>query len=406
VWGAVLYFAALLFYETFFCYVVLFPVIAFLRAGGPGRVRAALRASVPQFVAAGLWLTCWVSFRLKHPPDYRGGDLAPGPIGEMVGTVVTFSLAGLRMTPWSGPFTWHPSAALAAAIAAGLCSFLLWRLRDALPARDLLVLAALGALFALAPNLIFGLTPRYRQWAKGDPYYLGSFYAAFALTYLLGALALLAVQLSRKPALAKVTVGALSALLGLATYANHTDSGSYFAKYRVINRVWTAVDRALDRGLAQQLGTASVVVAPYLINPGGLNAGAYDYWSFRLTQRLGRPMLVVGSPADQSAVPAPHRASLAPLLATLAALPVLTMGESEDGRARFVALGGLEGAAWREGGGKALVAKSANVWLEGVPGRLMLGASEAPAAAAPAGGADRRVESASGFDLAGASIRD
>jgi hypothetical protein len=409
VWGGVLYFCALLFYETFFSYVVLFPVIAFLRGGGPARVRAALRASAPQFLAAGLWLACWVSFRLKHPPDYRGGDLALGPIGEMVGTVVTFSLSGLHLAaPWREPFAWHPSAALAALLAAGLCALLLWRLRGAVPTSRLLAVAVLGGLFALAPNLIFGLTPRYRQWVKGDPYYLGSFYAAFALTFVLGALALVAVQAARKPALARLLVGATSALLGLATYANHAESGAYFLKYRAIHRLWTAVDRALDHGLAGQLGSASVVVAPYLVDPGGwsLSPGAYDYWSFHLTQRLGRPMLVVGSPTDQSAVPAPHRASLAPQLATAATLPVLTMGERGDGRARFVALGELDGPAWRESNGKQLVTRKASVWLEGVPGRLLDGATEVPAAAGPAGGADRLLESARGIDLVGVSIRE
>lgn len=409
--AAALFFASLLFYETFFFYVALFPTVALLLdrappAGLRERAARALRRSAPPLAAAALWLVCWGAFRAAFPPDYTGGELSWERPNVMLLTVAQFSRSGLNLdAPWRVEWGWR-AASLVASLLAFCGSFLLLRRREAVVSwRLIAVLAAVGVMFALAPNLIFGLTPRYRGWVQRDIYYLGSFYAAFSLVLVVGAALLALRRLASGRAAALWTSAVLSLAVAVWTYANQLESARFFREYRATRTTWAAVDDALRRGLGERLGPKAVLVSPHLQHPANLSPGAYDYWSFYLTEALGRPIQVIERPGDASQL-LPARRALLPALdgeRELWGLAVVRAGN----RAAGVALGPIDEGRWREEPGK-LVASRAQVWLVGAPAararRITVAREGHPGLLSVSIGDYAEVEGADGLDLATVSL--
>jgi len=307
------YFFALLYYETFFAYVVLFPILAFFRCGElyvnyQDRLRRAVWLSLPILVAASLWLIFWISFRAAYPPEYTGGELGLSRFSDMLKTVILFSLSGLNFSAiWKIPWKLN-GWAITAALLSGIAFFLLLRkAQNRLGWNLLILIAVLGGFFALAPNLVFGFTPRYREWVKHDTYYLGSFYASFSLLFLVGA-AVLSIQRLIRHQLASVATSLVLALAFAASvYANHLDAERFFRTHRINRQSWSIVEMALAQGMAEQLPTKFILVAPSLMRMPKLTPGAYDYWSYYMTQALGYPLQVVSTPNEKSQLPAAQR---------------------------------------------------------------------------------------------------
>jgi hypothetical protein len=374
--SGIFYFFALLYYEIIFVYVVFFPILAFLRHSGfsasfQDRMRWSIRVSLPVFLAAGLWLVCWISFRAAFPADYSGGNLGLGHPNDMLGTVLQFSLSGLNFNAiWNVSWKWN-GWALAAAAASGLAMFLLLRqIGNRFSWHLLALFAVIGAFFAIAPNAVFGLTPRYREWVKHDTYYLGSFYASFSLVFLVGAIFLSIQRLARNRLISAITSFVLASIFTVNTYANKLDAEQFFKTHRVNRQAWTIVELSLTKGMAEQLPQETVLVAPLLMNMPMLEPGAYDYWSYYMTQALGYPLQVVSNHNEKSQLPQSQRVRL-PSVGSEKKLLGLSVSYSRRYKAGFAALAEIDRNSWRREPSR-LKAKKAFFWFTGEKGSLRL----------------------------------
>ena len=411
-WSGAFFFLSSLFYETFVTYLLLFPIIALVKKAGSGQgirqqVASALRISTPIFVAFGVWLALFLTFRKLFPPDYPGSKLVLGAPLEMLAPVLQFSRSGLNLdAAWRVDWTLDRSAVAAALAGAAGLYLSLQVLRRTLPGHSLAAIAIVGILFALMPNVIFGLTPRYREWVRYDLYYLGSFYAAFSLACVVGA-GLLAVHgLARGQLAARLLAGALAGLFGVATYANHLESSRFFGIHRANREQWTLLDEAVAHGLLRDLGPRAVLVAPQLMRMPLLSPYAYDYWSYYLTGALGRPLQVVETPRDQSQLPPATRQTL-PSLDSNPELWGLALHFSSATHAGIVGIARIDASAWRSNEA-VLPTRSAHVYIEpesARPGRLIAHARQDQVLSLPlAAGMD--VRSLSTFDLKTLSFTD
>jgi hypothetical protein len=374
--GGVFFFISMLFYETFIVYVALFPAIAFFRMQDTGRrvwqrALSALRVSIPIFWAMGLWLMLYLLFRAAFPSHYRGEDISLGSARDMAITVLQFSRAGLNLSAlYKLSWAWNTPAA-SAAVLAGLAFFALFQqLKSKVSGQLLVVLAVLGVLFALAPNAIYAFTPRYREWVRSDPYYLGSFYGAFSLVFSIGATFLFIGRISWKKWISVVLSCALALFFSLNAYANHLESFRFFREHRQNRQLWNLVDDAVSSGLKQMLDANAVLVAPQLVRMPMLSPLAYDYWSYHMRQLLGRPIQVVGVPTDVSQLPAGQKEQLPAPNETGELIGLVVRYNNKFGIG-LVAFGKIDAREWVKDP-RRLLARRASVRISGKSGHLWL----------------------------------
>jgi len=377
--AVVMYCGALLLYESFLCYIVLFPVLSCLRSrenSWRSRLWRALLDSSWIIAITAVYLGCYFAFSAAHPPTYAGRFLSPAPPAAILTTIFRFSVSGLNFQPLFHPdLQWNLKAAVMAVIVFPFSFAALRRYSPALSGRRLAALAGCGVTGMCAPNILYGFSERYRHWAisYGD-FYLGSFYSAFAEAVVVGTLGLLAVKLAGL--LRMKTAGALgiAAVFALAGYANVGEGDRLFAIHRENREYWRLVDALLSDSESGLTGPSAVIAAPSLLHLPNLDTAVYDYWSFYFSGKLHFPVRVVGSPAELSLLPENVRLRS----------PVFGLAAEyrPDLKAGFAAMGAIDAGAWRNDPAHLLTARAA-VTVVGGGGNLFL--------AFPAAGAGGRI---------------
>ena len=296
-----LFFAALLTYEVMIVYAVGFALMHFALADAradarEGRARRFLRGESGLILVVGTYIALYLGFRYFFPGSYEGArQLSIGPWQDITRTIWNFSISGVyvRLPTRIEAVVWRPLL-YAAAVAIGLT--LTWRYvphaRARLGAGATIVVLAV-TMFAFAPNLLFGFTERYRAW--GERFYLASYYAAFAICLALAVAVERMREWSASPWRPAVLIFLLASF-SMAAYANQVQSLRFYDESRRDAFRWRAMD-ALARAILESEWSVSRVCTKSFIE----REDPYDYWSYYLTRRIGKPVAVlVRDPKDAS----------------------------------------------------------------------------------------------------------
>lgn len=317
---------ALLTYEIVLFYAPLYVVITWLMSERRGRWprprelwNAAHSARLLAVVVVG-YLTLYVVFRHFYPGTYTGAQgftfAAPG---TMLKPILAFSLHSLDwgLAYQGAKYLSGTSLAYASLGLLGLVLVLAADLRRQESSVRLQrvnpLVAALVVVYVFMPNVLYGLTERYRIWAgDGVQVYLGSLYSAVALVVLLYFVVRFTVlRLSALPIVRVPLLGALGALLLGVSYSNARESENFFEQSRLMSVRWGLADAvaqeiahieadAATRGtqikpMSKLCGTGftrNTELPVYFRNPD-LIADADLYWSRYFSRRLEREVRYV-----------------------------------------------------------------------------------------------------------------
>ena len=141
------------------------------------------------------YLICYIIFKWLFPSNYLGTVISLAPINEMAQAINVLSWSGTQLeisSLLSNEIirTYLPASALVVALT-GVGVFIILvalingylRMPNQLSLQRQIITLALVALFIFFPNVLFGLTERYRQLAlhSNVNFYIGSYYSAFSI---------------------------------------------------------------------------------------------------------------------------------------------------------------------------------------------------------------------------------
>lgn len=296
---SILYFASLLFYESFLLYLPVFAAIYWHACCSEMRmfddfknqmVRA-IKNNVSMIVAVVAYLLIYAIFRAFYfKPELVGGgltfSLAPAP--EIINTIIKFSLSG---------FSWKiklPSVdnliSLASLFSLMLGIGLTLVLNSTRSKEQSSYLRVpYGWLILIycvcAPNILYAFTERYRDWVTADPYYIGSYYSAYAIA--LGLALIVTKELPDSKGLRlnwELYVGILIAFVLVSTH-NFVNAQTYYDGKRQDALHWPAMQAAipsLKRNNITHLCSETFVTHP----------SHAVYWSAYLKGEMGKDVFV------------------------------------------------------------------------------------------------------------------
>lgn len=293
-----LYFSSLLFYESLLLY---FPLFAFIywhtcwRSSPSVEIKSqvirALKVNLPMFVVVVTYLVVYGIFRANFfNPDAvgKGLMLSLAPASEIIKTIVRFSLGGiaLKIKLHSIDEMLSLGGVFSLILALGL-SLVLFFTRN--QERASFLRAPLGWVMvtycAIAPNILYAFTEKYRDWAAGDSCYVGSYYSAYAIA--LG-IALIVNKEFSSGRVIRANWGIYASILGafvLASTLNFNMTQSYFSQKRQDALHWPAMQSAIPA--LKQRKITRLCSETFVTHPSEA-----QYWSYYLKGLMGREMQV------------------------------------------------------------------------------------------------------------------
>ena len=305
------YCGSLLLYESFVLYVLLFYVIACLHSFSAAerlpRLLWNALASVSGFLVSILcYLTFYYLFATVHPPTYAGRVLSLGAPSAMLNTIFQFSISGLNFAPLFHPvLVWSIRAFCVAAVVFVVSFSTLRHHAFRLRQSHILIVLSCGVAAMVLPNVLYGFSERYRDWATNiGHFYLGSFYAAFGEALVLGTILITIMRWADRFRGRTFAAGALAAVLSFASYANMDETARFFRIHQNNRKAWKVVDAILSGDAGGLVGPTAVVFAPTLVHlPQLETGGVYDYWSYYFSNKLGFTVRVVGDATEYARLP-------------------------------------------------------------------------------------------------------
>jgi len=246
----------------------------------------------------------YLAFRIFYPAQYVGAkSLSWGGLQPFLSTVWKFSINGIYLRAKGSHLSSVPAQALLltfiaiAGIGAALCA----RSRAAAGQGKwkLAYLVAGISLFIFLPNILFGLTDRYRTWSRTDPYYIGSYYSSFAtcLALAVAFYALAELGVRRRNIGAMIGLAASLVFVAVVSVLNHRQSIVYFSTSREQAINWSSMSALAEEiksgrvaGPLSRLCTTTLIRAP----------DAYNYWSIYLSEHSKRHVKVIYGFGDGS----------------------------------------------------------------------------------------------------------
>jgi hypothetical protein len=309
IYGAsVAYFVSLLFYESILLYSIVFFALAYIHNRVlPGtRIAAAARALAsvwPCGASAALYVLLYVGFSYRYPGSYTGKVLSFASFSQVTRTIGGFSLTGLNLRgilPVNRQ--WSAISILAALLIASAAFWAMRRLTRELAPRRLLTIGGLALICMFLPNILYGFSERYRHWpANFDSFYLGSFYSGFAEAVVIATISLLIVRGAARLRLAGALAVVVAVFFAIATYSNVSMTVAFYRVHRENRKIWDLVEASISAtgGPSQ----AAVLVAPGLNQMKQLDPSVYNYWDYYFSEKLRRPLRVVGQLSEFRSLP-------------------------------------------------------------------------------------------------------
>lgn len=295
----------LLTYESMIFYAAGFPLLVILgHSKGQTKFVKSLSKGVVLRIAfwlpgflVGLYLMAYLAFRYVYPSSYAGNSVAISSLLDLIQSVISLSLSGLHFS--YAPIgknvllhTWDSRVFLFTSIVSigALLSFFLKQKTEGLLSIRIFLLTLFGlAFFVFLPNILLSLTEKYRYLAlhTSTPFYIGSYYSAFALA-LLAAYALL--YFFQLPINRYILIAARLALavilfpyLILTTYENNIASSQYFQLSKDEAIRWKFMERASNI-IKNQYPEVKKICTDSLIEIPDPN----NYWSYFFSKKIGR----------------------------------------------------------------------------------------------------------------------
>jgi len=321
------YFLALLIYESFVVFFVVFLGLALhdaLARTASSVRQIAFRAATtlsPIVLVLVVYLSCYFTYRFYHPSVYDGNQPAPLDISRILAVMWQYTVSTVP-----GYFYFRDSEtiqvlftgfglhtvglgelvelcrvewAVKAVAAAGLSAAILVRARQHLTLKSFWLTLAAGVACLFAPALLVSLTAKYQDWVlryHSLAYSAPSYDAYFAMIFLLVTVLLF---LSRALSQWKILSGAyiFCVCVGIAVASLATDFYNYHitVDQQLSHLKWRTVDRFLQTEEFDALPSDSVILAPSLWRQRGIVANAETYWSRYLTQKSGKRIWVAQS---------------------------------------------------------------------------------------------------------------
>ncbi|MGG6461972.1 hypothetical protein [Solilutibacter silvestris] len=314
VMATLLFALSLLTYEIVLLYVPLYGLIA-MWVQGKGREHSArtrifwaLKSTSGIALVSIAYLIAYAVFRKIHPASYVGAEgLSLGSPLATLKPIYEFSVLSLYWTTkYSGAHgLTAQSLLLAITVLVGIFASLRQFGRaghdGAIAESPGMVLLIAGYVFV--PNILFGLTQRYRIWSgDGVQFYLGSLSSAMAMCILLAVIiAMLRPKFSARTW--QLVGGGIALGIAVLGYANSRNSQNFFAQSEEMSSRWGLADLVSARLKNELLDANAPVPAPYVIcgdgftqttqlpvyfkNPDML-ADADLYWSRYFSRQMKR----------------------------------------------------------------------------------------------------------------------
>ena len=295
---SVLYFSSLLFYESFLLY---FPVFFGIywhvycknikEFDVTSSVVSAIKINRALLTAVIAYLLIYVAFRAYFFNTAQGGggySLSLAPLTEIISTIYKFSLGSISLKirlPAIGEIL-SMAGIFSLLLVLGLSMvFLSSRNKTSAAVANAPLVWIVLIYSVVAPNILYGLTARYRDWAIGDSCYIGSYYSVFAIALIVG------LFITREIPSAKtirdnwgIYVLSMAALFCAATL-NFSNTRAYFDKKREDALRWPAMLAAIPA--LNQSNLTRLCSETFLTHPSDAH-----YWTYYLQGTLGREMQV------------------------------------------------------------------------------------------------------------------
>lgn len=282
---------SLLFYETFVLYSVFFLVFDLSKFSRSNffSLRFLFNRYKGLLIVFVIYFSCYVIYMRAHPTAYSGTKVSLGTWHEMFQTVLLFSWHGWKVSlPSLADFS-----PLSFAFGV-LVSFLIFIGLRRSSVRFLnLKSAFLIGIFVFLPNVLYALTERYREWVKGEPYYLGSYYSAFGLALAFSVLIFFILNWAPKK-LYNSLVLVFSCLIGLYAVNNYKLGSDHFNYYRPQLHHYRLFELFFDDLKVKADVDNIVIVSPTLLP----NRDPYDYWSTYLSLKHNRNIKIFAKVED------------------------------------------------------------------------------------------------------------
>ncbi|MBI5453470.1 MAG: hypothetical protein HY956_02470 [Deltaproteobacteria bacterium] len=326
--SSVFFFLALLTYELFLTYLVLFLFLSVVYEGrGPGQGRAygILRRMLPYLYPVALYLAAYFAFRYFFPSTYMGSKMGAFTIPRFLRVIYQFSVSSLPtyvyyhyqpyLSAYSGAFDGHRYSLIHiirnaraewAAKFIVLASLVFFILRARPPfsgLRSFLALGAVSAALFLMPPLLPAMTETYMSYVeKGLLAHTVTYFSYFgAVLFFASSVIYLNQLLSKNRVISffyMLTVALGAGTIGMVT--DYSNSAVSLSQSQSALK-WRTFDYFLASEEFKAVPDGSVIYAPSLWQQIGF-AAVYDaYWTDYISLRTGRNVIVTDRKEDMEA---------------------------------------------------------------------------------------------------------
>lgn len=291
----------LLFYEPIIFYSLLFPMIKLAHCGGGVNSLYSFNF-INRFkyllLILAVYLLAYSLFRVNFPSNYEGNNsLAYPGIDRFLLTVANLSFYGLNSN--FGALLSAPGNLFSLALAFIAFVFLIsiFRMHCYIhycrTARADFFLFFLLLYSVICPNLLFGLLDKYHPWSDHTRYYIGTYFSTFSLSILLSFLLIRFINFSRGLSFFNSNLIVIPFCIATLTYGNFNSAIEHFDRNKGLANRWLLMDRIAPL-LANHVADGDTLCTSTLFASDD-SFGQYDYWSYYLSQELGKTVSVVFS---------------------------------------------------------------------------------------------------------------
>ncbi|MFL9879125.1 hypothetical protein PQR63_12065 [Herbaspirillum rhizosphaerae] len=301
-----IFFTSLLTYEAMLLYALAF-VLLWLHLSPPKKVAGDTwrmylnefrKNNIGLFVSTGSYLLLYAIYRMIYGSSYAGAQgLSWSNTHDVLYTVYAFSVNGIYIRGLRDWF-WDlslPASHISVIVAVGMAFCIFLQAFSPKKTSGIISFKCILSivLFIFIPNILFGLTERYRGWATKGPYYIGSYFSSFAICLALAvAIVFLLTYTSKKLFITFFSNGIavlLASSIAFGAYLNHYQSVSFFDKSRNDARRSSSMAALGDALHSRNIGPFSTLCITSLM----ADADPYDYWSFFISKRAKYPVKVM-----------------------------------------------------------------------------------------------------------------
>ncbi|HPQ28240.1 MAG TPA: hypothetical protein PLQ82_07145 [Desulfobacteraceae bacterium] len=323
--SGIFFFLSMIIYEAFVLYALIYLglVIYLARSdySGKKRLKRTAQLLLPVVIPLVLFLFCYFLFQSFYPGHYSGVKIAQWSPGKTLRVIIQYSVG-----TFPGIFYFADSMSInatfdgfgihqvglsffqysrvewiaKAVISALFCWLVLREKRAVLKGYGFLGALISGAFLTVTPFVLLGLTPKYQDWvSRGSLAYTTSFFSYFGTIIMISSIAFYINGIVRS----RRIISRAYVFIVFCTIILFTMMTSYYNHYVTLDQQlsqikWITVDRFINTAEFKNIPERSVIYAPSLWKARGIVALHPGYWTDYVSQKSGKSVYVVKTPAD------------------------------------------------------------------------------------------------------------